>query len=449
MLRAYPLSGSVTGHNRRLRGVRPTRSVASGIVLGGEAEAASEGTAEGPRPRRRWWTPVRGLLLSVAVLLGLYTLLAQLFALLPVPWTRPLLRVGFAQVFVLGLGWFRDWLGSWNVVLAGAAVLAALLAVRLRGTWPSGTITAMTAVGMVMCLVTAVGLALSAHAATGRWVLFAPIPLVTAGKSPDETVTYATIDGAALRADLYLPAVRADPAPLVVSIHGGGFVGGSRGPSPYNHWLAEQGYAVLDVDYRLSDVDHPRWDTEDADVGCALTWAVGHARKYRWDPDRVATFGGSAGGNLAVNVAFKANAGRLRPSCGSAGELPKVRAVVAVYPAVDLSGSAGDTAQGESLSRRYLGGPVGTYPERYVATDSGAQITPDGPPTLLFQGRGDHLVFASRTRGFADELRGAGVAHRYVELPYLDHGFDAEVLNTGALVGRVIALEWLDRYVRG
>ncbi|WP_187688496.1 alpha/beta hydrolase [Nocardia wallacei] len=417
-------------------------------MLRGEVEAGAGETAAdaAARPRRRWWTPVRGLLLSVAVLLGLYTLLAQLLALLPVPWTRPLLRVSFAQLVVLGLGWFRDWLGSWNLVLACAAVLAALLAVRLRGTWPTGAITAVTAAGLVMCLVTATGLALSAHTATGRWVLFAPIPLVTAGKSPDETITYATLDGQPLRADLYLPAARPDPAPLVVHIHGGGFVGGSKGPGPYNHWLAEQGYAVLDVDYRLADADHPRWNTEDADVGCALTWAAAHARKYRWDLERVATFGGSAGGNLAINVAYKANAGRLRPSCGTATELPKVRAVVAVYPAVDLSGSAADTAQGESLSRQYLGGPAATFPERYAATDSAPQITPAAPPTLLFHGRGDHLVFASRTAEFADELTAAGVANRLVELPYLDHGFDTEALNTGAQVGRAIALDWLDRH---
>ncbi|WP_280334730.1 hypothetical protein, partial [Nocardia wallacei] len=41
--------------------------------------------------------------ISLAVLLGLYTLLAQLLALLPVPWTRPLLRVSFAQLVVVGL----------------------------------------------------------------------------------------------------------------------------------------------------------------------------------------------------------------------------------------------------------------------------------------------------------------------------------------------------------
>ncbi|WP_324193837.1 alpha/beta hydrolase [Nocardia blacklockiae] len=419
-------------------------------MLQGERDAGTGGAAaeERPRARTRWWSPVRGTLLGVAALLGLYTVLAQLFALVPVRWTGPLLRVGFAQYFVLGLDWFRDWLGSWNPVLAAAAVIAALLGVRLRATWPARSVTGVAAVGLVMCVVTGVGLVLSAHTATGRWVLFAPAPLVAAGKSPNETVTYATLDGEPVRADLYLPAAGPAPAPLVVSIHGGGFVGGSRGPNPYHHWLAEHGYAVLDVDYRLSDAGHPRWNTEDADVGCALTWAAAHARKYHWDLERVATFGGSAGGNLAINVAYKVNAGRLRPSCGTAAELPKISAVVAVYPAVDLTASAADTAEGEALARQYLGGPAAQFPDRYAATDSAPQITPAAPPTLLFHGRGDHLVFASHTADFAEELTAAGITNRYVELPYLDHGFDTEVLNTGAQVGRAITLDWLDRHTR-
>ncbi|WP_156959739.1 alpha/beta hydrolase [Nocardia sp. BMG51109] len=410
-----------------------------------ETDAVTEIVEPEPRPRSRW-SPIRIPLLALAALLGIYTMLAQLLALMPVSWTVPVLRMGFVQLVVLGVGWVRDWLGSWNVVLAGAAVVAALFAVRVRGSWPSGSVVSMTAVGLVMCVVTSVGLAVSAHDATGTWLPFAPLPLVAAGRSPDQTVTYATIEGQPLRADLYLPPAGPDPAPLVVRIHGGGFSAGSRGPTPYNHWLAGHGYAVLDVDYRLADADHPRWNTEDADIGCALTWATAHAGKYHWDPNRVATFGGSAGGNLAINVAYKANAGRLRPSCGDVAAVPKIRAVVAVYPVVNLTASAGDSIDGERIARTYLGGPVADHPDRYAATDSARQVTPAAPPTLLFHGGGDHLVFASRTAEFADTLTAAGITNRYVELPYLDHGFDAEVLNTGTRVGREITLDWLERH---
>ncbi|GAB2696128.1 alpha/beta hydrolase [Nocardia thraciensis] len=429
---------------------RRDASVASVIVLPGQQEtnAVTERAESGTRPKRRWWSPVRMLLLAVAVLLGLYTVLAQLLALVPVSWTGPLLQVRPLQATVLSIGWFRDYFGSWNIVVAAVAVCAALSAIRLRRTWPSGSVAAATAVGLVLCLVTSVGLALSAHAATGEWTLFAPLPLVSAGKVPNETVTYATLDGERMRADLYLPPRGAAPVPLVVNIHGGGFIAGSKGPSPYNHWLAGRGYAVLDVDYRLSETGNLRWNTEDADVGCAMTWAAANAGRYGWDMHRVATFGGSAGGNLAINVAYKANAGRLRPSCGSAAEIPKVRAVVAVYPAVDLAASERDSAEGKHVAREYVGGPASEYPDRYAATDSAPQITPAAPPTLLFQGRGDHLVFASHTAEFADRLTAAGIANRYVELPYLDHGFDAEVLNTGAEVGREVTLDWLERHAR-
>ncbi|KZM73084.1 alpha/beta hydrolase [Nocardia terpenica] len=396
-------------------------------------------------PRRR--SPVRIGLAIVAVVLGLYTLIAQILAIVPVGWTQPVLRSAGVQAVILAIGWNRALIGSWNPVIALVAVLAAAAAAWGSRSWSARTLTAATGLGLALALITSVTLVVSAHSATGKWMLFGPAaPLLNDAKPPDETVVYATLDGRPMHADLYLPAAAANPAPLVVSIHGGAFIAGSRGSTPYTRWLAEQGYAVLDVDYRLSSTDDLRWNTQDADVGCALTWAMAHAQQYRWDPHRVVTFGGSAGGSLAVNVAYKIANGTLKPSCGTAGELPRIRAVIGMYPAVELAGSQSDTGQGAKVGRAYLGGTPAEYPARYAAADSPPQIGPHAPPTLLVQGRGDHLVFASRTRQFADRLTAAGITHRYVEFPFVDHGYDAKVLNIGAQAGRSVVLDWLRRY---
>ncbi|MBF6331296.1 alpha/beta hydrolase fold domain-containing protein [Nocardia transvalensis] len=397
-------------------------------------------------PAPTGWSPGRTVLLLVAAVLGLLVVLAQVFAIAPVSWTQPLLRTASVQSLIMLLGWVRDVSGSWNLIFAALAVLLAVLALRIRRSGPARAVTAVTAVGLVLALITTVGLAWSAHRATGRWILFGPaLPGITTGRGPDRTVTYATLDGEQMKADLYLPADASGPVPVVVRIHGGGFIGGSRGPTPYNSWLADRGYAFVDVDYRLSNADRLRWNTQDADVGCALTWVAAHAQEYHWDLNRLATFGDSAGGNLAINVAYKIANGTLHPSCGSAAELPKVRAAIADYPAVDLTGSESDTAEGAHVGREYLGGPASRFPERYAATDSAPQIGPNSPPTLLLQGKGDHLVFASRARAFIDKLTAAGVVNRYVELPFLDHGYDG-VLNTGAQIGRDVVLDWLRRY---
>ncbi|MGK8509115.1 alpha/beta hydrolase [Nocardia asiatica] len=393
---------------------------------------------------------VRAGLLTLAGVLAAYLALSQALAVAPVSWLMPLLRNAIVQSAVLLLGAVRDALGSWNMVLAVLATGLALSALRTggRGRGIAGTVTGVAAVGLVLSVVTSATLVFAARDAAGVWIPFAPaVPFSTVGDAPDETVTYATVDGQPIRADLYLPAPAPEPAPLVVSIHGGAFVTGSRGTDAYTSWLAGNGYAVLDVDYRLSDDDHHRWDTQDADIACALTWAAANAQRYNWDMRRVATFGESAGGNLAINVANKINAGLLRPSCGSAAELPKVRTAIGLYPAVDLAASGAETALGVDSARRYLGGTPEQYPERYTATGSATHVTVHTPPTLLIQGAGDHLVLAEHARAYAAALETAHVPHRYVELPFLDHAFGATELDTGAQVTRALARTWLAEYL--
>ncbi|MFC1421136.1 alpha/beta hydrolase [Streptacidiphilus cavernicola] len=387
-------------------------------------------------------------LMVIAVVIGLYILIAQLLAVIPVHWTKPALQWAPTQMAILGIDiYIRDPLGSWNLVLAVVAVVAAILAWRARATRWARIVSVGTSVGLVLSIVAAIGLAAVAHTATGKWILFAPsVPFLQAGDAPNETITYATLDGKPIQADLYLPAKSNTPAPLVVSIHGGGFIGGSKRTNPFTTWLAGHGYAVMDVEYRLADKDHPRWNTADADVGCAITWAVANASHYHWDMNRVATMGDSAGGNLSINVAYKSNNGALQPTCGTAADLPKIRAAVAEYPAVDLTDSGTDTAMGDQLTPKYIGGSVAEYPDRYAATDSAPQISPKSPPTLILQGGNDHLVLASRTAAFVQKLTDAGITNRTIQFPFTDHGFGLVDLGTQAQAGRIAVLDWLERY---
>src|SRR5947207_12277523 len=148
--------------------------------------------------------------------------------------------------------------------------------------------------------------------------------------------------------------------PAVVLVHGGGFVKGSRSETPrWDRWLNDAGYAVFDVGYRLAPP--ARWDQAAADVRCALAWLRSNAARYGVDPDRVALGGRSAGGNLALSVAYTAPGGA--SSCG--GTPVPVQSVFALFPPVDLvawwqsdlvlDGSRRD-------SERYTGGTPATYP---------------------------------------------------------------------------------------
>jgi len=388
------------------------------------------------------------VLLVVAALVALFVLLGQIVAILPVGWLSPVQSVLALQLIALIGSIKRDTLGAWNIVLAALALAVGAIAPRRGGgrRLPV-TVSAISGTALLLVLVTTVVQVVTVHDETGRWFIFSPAtPGSSVARAPDTTVTYATLGGRDLKADLYLPKTSA-AAPLVVSIHGGGFVSGSRGRTPYTSWLADNGYAVLDVDYRLGTATEHTWNTADADVGCAMTWAFVHAAEYGLDLGKVATFGGSAGGNLAINVAYKINSGTLAPSCGTAAQLPRVQAAIGSYPVVDLSDSVLESAYGREVASWYVGGTPTQYPGRYRAVDAADQITPVAPPTLILQGSRDHLVYPDHTKAFADKLAAAGITHRYVEIPFLEHAYDTSSLNIGTETTRTLMLPWLQKYV--
>jgi acetyl esterase/lipase len=97
-------------------------------------------------------------------------------------------------------------------------------------------------------------------------------------------------------------------------------------------WFADRGYLVVSVDYRLATASQSTWDKARQDVACALTWIHQNAPRYGGDPQRIVVAGDSAGGNLAVNLAYSAALGRALSGCG--GQVPIPEAVLVQYPIV-------------------------------------------------------------------------------------------------------------------
>lgn len=409
----------------------------------------------------------RVALAVAAIVATTYTLLAQLLVIVPVSWTRPLLQWDVSQFLIILLGTLRDALGVWNVVvgIAGVACAATLWRApsahrgrdrperteRSRRRFPlvlllTGSVGTLSAITMTTVLAVSI-----ASLGVSSDPLLPKLPFTGLNSTPTRTVTVGTAGHATLLADLYLPHGTAPKAgwPVVLSIHGGGFSTGTRGPNAYTGFLPEHGYAVLDVDYRLASAnDHP-WKTQVTDIGCSLAWIGKAGVKEQLDPSRIATLGLSSGGNLAVNAAYMSANHNLTSSCESSGApMPRVRAVIAGYPAVDLSGIGNRSAIGRLVEQWYVGGTPAQYPDRYRFTDSATHISAHTPPTLFYQGARDHLVFADRARHFADILTNRHVTHRYVEYPALEHGAgDANgTLTAAAMSSRQLTLDWLRRH---
>ena len=118
-------------------------------------------------------------------------------------------------------------------------------------------------------------------------------PLLDAVFDPEE----------ALALDLY-PAPGDGPVPLVVFVHGGGWVEGDKssiGTADALDFFADEGIAVASVNYRL--VPAAPWSAQPTDVAAAVAWLVEHADELCLDAERIALFGHSAGAHLVALVA--------------------------------------------------------------------------------------------------------------------------------------------------
>ena len=161
---------------------------------------------------------------------------------------------------------------------------------------------------------------------TGYFADLAPVPERFADRSP-EAVPYARSGSEDLKADVWEPPgdakdpgrrsgpdVAAQERPTVIVVHGGGWRSGERSDFPsWDAWLADEGYVVFDIDYRLSP--SPSWRDAPSDVACAVGWVKENATRYSVDPERVAIVGRSAGGHLALLTAYTEGRAAATPGC--------------------------------------------------------------------------------------------------------------------------------------
>jgi acetyl esterase len=133
---------------------------------------------------------------------------------------------------------------------------------------------------------------------------------VTAGRpTPVGAVRDLEVPGAdgPLRARHFAPDEIGGPHPLLLYLHGGGFVIGDLEvfDEPCRVLCRHAGVHVVAVEYRLAP-EHP-FPAAAHDAVAALDWAIEHAEDLGADPARVAVGGDSAGGNLAALAARRAS----------------------------------------------------------------------------------------------------------------------------------------------
>ncbi len=226
--------------------------------------------------------------------------------------------------------------------------------------------------------------------------------------------------GADLPARLYTPDGLGQGSPLLVFLHGGGWVNGSIvSHDPVCRFLAAHAdVRVLSVGYRLAP-EHP-FPAAISDVTAALEFAQQHAAELGGDPSAIALGGDSAGGNLSAVVAHQAiRAGRAAPDF-----------LLLLYPACDaahLARSRHLFAEGfflteadiEWFCKKYL--PAGVPYSDPRASILLADDLSGMPPTYLVTAGFDPL--RDEGESFARRLADAGAAVTLRREPDLIHGF--------------------------
>jgi acetyl esterase/lipase len=324
---------------------------------------------------------------------------------------------------------------EWGHLIALPAAVVALLPMRRRDPWTR----AGGALGLLAALLPLTTLARAHRLARDLPARLAaafgeaaprsqagaparPAPLVLAdalrgvrlGPARKRRIAYVNRGGRELELDFY-PAAAGEPAPCLVVIHGGSWQSGDSGQLPdLNIYLAARGYAVAALNYRLLP-DHPFPAARD-DVLAALEYLKAKSAELGIDPARLVLLGRSAGGQLALLVAYTADD-------------PAIRGVVSFYAPIDLVRGYYHPAPKRVIDtvavvESYLGGSPTSAAATYAAA---APITHAGagcPPTLLIHGGHDNLVAPEQSERLARRLADAGCPHLYLYLPWATHGGD-------------------------
>jgi len=341
------------------------------------------------------------------------------------------------------------WIGPHLVVVALVAFAISLPAVVRWRTWRTVLVASMSVVAIAASATIVGSITLAANAAGGAVDPVSALVLAGGTPGPDRDVVFEVVEGQELHSLVYEPDLVSD-APVLLYIHGGGWVGGdaSEGVTMASEY-AKRGWLAMSVDYRIATPQQDAWAAAPADVGCALTWAAGYAAELGADPRRIVVMGDSAGGNLALNLGWSAAVGQAASSCPELGKVPVPQAVVASYPVANpqYAYDEGRTwffdQTPNDFTDTYLGGTPSEFPERMHGISPSTYASVSSPPTLIVQPERDDFVPAAGNYELVKAARGAGVDITLVKIPFTHHAFDILPGSLGFQAKHTTAQAWL------
>ncbi len=242
-----------------------------------------------------------------------------------------------------------------------------------------------------------------------------------------EDVVYGSKDGLDLHVDIAYPSQTPEKLmPAVLLVHGGGWSGGThKGYLPMN--LAEHGYFIATVEYRLSG--EAPWPAQIEDCKLALRWLRAHADQYHVDPTRIGVMGHSAGGHL-VSCLGTLGADTTLDVGEFASQNSRVQAVVDEAGPVDFTPAGrptiGTTMEDHPGLIRLFGGGYDARRAAWEQASAALHVSSETPPFLILHGEQDHLVPIHQAEEMAESLKKAGIPYELIRVKNAGHGLRAD-----------------------
>lgn len=235
-------------------------------------------------------------------------------------------------------------------------------------------------------------------------------------------VNYKNVNSTNTRMDIYYSTDKTAPVPVVINMHGGGWNKGYKEEQGGFNMYFEKGYAVANVEYRLTGEALAPACVED--VRGALHYILNHATELNIDVNKVIFQGGSAGAHLALMGGYLMNNRIYDNDCVQYPNPIKIMAVIDKYGPCDFT---------QLMSYSSLIAWTGDRFNDINFVNSLAPITyvdANTPPTYIIHGDADPTIPYNQSVTLYAALQNAGVKSKFTTVPEGGHGGFPAAYNT-------------------